>query len=140
VQTAGSALEVASSAAGTTFSFVLALAEEVPSVSATAVVTIGDARLRALSVALLRAAGCDVVSELPEDHAGAAIWVTEQVDELERCAGEFAAGAAQRQVFLVADEADGVAGVCAVTLTGPRGLAVQVRRFLTQLPAAATES
>ena len=133
-QAAGATLEIASSPQhGTTFSFVLPIAEDTPSVQASAIVTIDDPRMRALAAALVRGAGCEIVSDLPEDHASAAVWVTDRLVDLEKRAAAFRQGRSNRRVFLLAEEVDDVGEVRTVQITGPRAMGVELRRFMTQL-------
>jgi signal transduction histidine kinase len=135
-QAAGATLEVASSPErGTTFSFVLPVAEDTPSVQASAIVTIDDSRMRALAAALVQGAGCEIVSDLPESHASAAVWVTDRVVDLENRAAQFRLGRSNRRVFLLAEEVGDVGEIRTVQITGPRALGVELRRFMTQLSA-----
>src|SRR5690606_16621371 len=92
-----------------------------------------DPRMRSLVLALARKVGCQPVPDLPQSNGDPAIWITERVADLEQRAAEFRSGRRNRQVFVLSDDELEIDGVCATTLTGAEGLAVQLRRFLTRL-------
>jgi signal transduction histidine kinase len=137
VHAAGGTLDVSSAPGeGTTFHFSLALVDDAPPVRAAALVTVADPRTQALAVALAGAAGCEVVSAAPSEAAGPVAWITDAIDGLEERAGAFLSESPGRHVFIITNEAVDLAGVTATPLTGSRGLAAQLRRFLSE-PAGA---
>lgn len=142
VHAAGGTLDVKSEPGqGTTFLFSLSIADDAPPIRASILVTVRDPRTRALVTALAAAAGCEVVREIGNEDSGAAIWITDPIDGLERRAEEFVSQSDRRRVFVITDEPVDLVGVDTASLTGPQGIAVQLRRFLNARgrSAAATQ-
>jgi hypothetical protein len=96
-------------------------------------ISVEDPRKRAVTAALVHAAGCQTVPEVSVGYAGPAIWITDQTDDLPRRAEAFSARGEGRRVLLL-DKASGVPeGVHETKLTGPDGLAAHLRAFMLEV-------
>jgi hypothetical protein len=134
VQAAGAHLDIESTRGqGTTFSFVLAPIERTLAPDVLAIVSVADPRMRGLVGALVGTAGCKCVNELPKRYGGIAVRITDSIEDVECHADEFLAGGEYRGVFLIGGDQIEKKNVCICSLTGSRGLALELRRFLATI-------
>lgn len=144
VRSAGSELVITSDRGqGATFCFVLPPAPDRSQVMAEARIDVADARTRALAAAVVSAGGCRVVTDPPADAHAPAIWILDARADADDLAREFKSAGTQRAVFVIDPTLAERLEARPVTLTGAKGLAVEVRRFVAGLstlqPAAAPD-
>ena len=133
VQAIGSGLDIESSpGCGTTFSFVLPPWREESLLEVDALITINDPRRRAIADAITRATGCRIVPQLGHDENRPVVWVIDG-DGAAAEALAFLARPRRRVLILDATRERQPDGARAATLTGPRGLAAQLREFMADL-------
>ncbi len=131
VKSVGAELEVESEAGrGTTFSFTLSAATLRQDTPIPAVINVIDARTRAVASEILSTVGFQIVEAAPLNPTIPAIWVIDEHMDVDRCVNEFRATGSDREVFVVASGHMEYEQAHGVTLTGPRGLNVAVRKYL----------
>lgn len=143
VQKAGGTLDVNSvEGEGTTFSFLidanLACDVERP----VGIIALKDQRVRGFAAGLLRVAGFDIQTALPDLHQGAALLITDQAPDLPEVARTFCNDNPRRRVLVHADGAISLPDcVVGFRLAGESGtLRHRVREFVAECVNAETSA
>jgi PAS domain S-box-containing protein len=138
IQKAGGAVEIETEPGrGTTFTLSLPVAPAVPPAGKAALraaVSLGDPRLLAYIIALLRGLGFDPVKGEPLSVSAARLWITEPADEFAQTAKMFLAGLSGRRVVVIGDLPQGIAVPDVIVLPGPLD-PVAIRRVLNGIAA-----